>query len=70
MSKKTNTFEENLKELETIVNDLESGNISLDESLKKYEEGVRVFKSCKTLLTKAEKRIQKLTEDLEEEDFE
>lgn len=63
-------FEENLQSLEKIVADLESGKISLDESLKKYEEGVRFFKSCKALLSKAEKKIQKLSDTLEEEDFE
>ena len=70
MSKKNNNFEESLQDLEKIVTELESGKISLDESLKKYEEGVKVFKSCKELLSKAEKKIQSLTSTLEEEDFE
>lgn len=70
MSKKAINFEESLQSLEKIVSELESGNISLDESLKKYEEGVKVFKSCKSLLSKAEKKVQTLTSTLEEEDFE
>lgn len=70
MVKKSTSFEENLERLENIVRDLESGNVSLNESMKKYEEGVKVFKSCKDLLAKAEKKIVQLTESLEEEPFE
>ncbi len=70
MSKKNISFEENLQNLEKIVADLESGKISLDDSIKKYEEGVKVFKSCKAMLSKAEKKIQILSDTLEEEDFE
>ena len=70
MVKKSTSFEENLERLENIVRDLESGNVSLNESMKKYEEGVKVFKSCKDLLAKAEKKIVQLTDSLEEEPFE
>ena len=70
MVKKNASFEENLERLENIVRDLESGNVSLNESMKKYEEGVKVFKSCKDLLSKAEKKIVQLTDSLEEEPFE
>jgi exodeoxyribonuclease VII small subunit len=70
MSKKNISFEENLQNLEKIVADLESGKISLDDSIKKYEEGVKVFKSCKVMLSRAEKKIQILSDTLEEEDFE
>ena len=70
MSKKVKNFEENLQVLEKIVSELESGKISLDDSLKKYEEGVKVFKACKSLLSKTEKKVQVLTSALEEEDFE
>ena len=69
LCQKNKNFEENLQSLEKIVAELESGKISLDDSLKKYEEGVKVFKSCKDLLSKAEKKIQTLTSTLEEEDF-
>ena len=70
MAKKIASFEENLDKLENIVRDLESGNVTLNDSLKKYEEGVKVFKSCKDLLAKAERKIVELTDSLEEEPFE
>ena len=54
-------FEEALKRLEKIVGELESGKLSLDESLKKYEEGVRLSRSCHKTLQTAQKKIQVLT---------
>ena len=69
-SKKKATFEESLELLESIVRELESGKVPLDDSLKKYEEGVKVYRSCKELLSKAEKKITVLTEKLDEETFE
>ena len=69
-SKKKVTFEESLELLESIVRELESGKVPLDDSLKKYEEGVKVYKNCKELLSKAEKKITVLTEKLDEEIFE
>lgn len=60
-------FEKDLEKLETIVKELESGELSLEECLNKFEKGVSLYKGCKEQLGKAEKRIAKLTEDLEEE---
>ena len=54
-------FEEALKRLEKIVEELESGKLSLDESLKKYEEGVRLSRFCHKTLQAAQKKIQVLT---------
>lgn len=59
-------FEENLEQLEKIVRDLESGKLTLEESLKKFERGVDLYRGCKDQLSNAEKKIAKLTEDLEE----
>ena len=53
---KTNSFEGKMKLLEGIVSDLESGNISLDESINKYEEGVKLYQSCRKKLNDAEKK--------------
>lgn len=53
-------FEEALKKLEKIVADLESGKISLDDSLKKYEEGVKLSRFCHKTLQAAQKKIQVL----------
>ena len=70
MSKnKQNNFEEKLNYLETLVEELESGELSLDESLKKFEEGIKKYKECKGLLNEAEKKIKILSEDLKEEDY-
>ena len=54
-------FEEALKRLEKIVGELESGKLSLDESLKKYEEGVKLSRFCHKSLQTAQKKIQVLT---------
>lgn len=51
-------FEEALKKLEAIVEDLERGNLSLDESLKKYEEGVKLAKICTKKLEEAEQKVE------------
>ena len=54
-------FEEALKRLEKIVEELESGRLSLDESLKRYEEGVKLSRFCHKSLQAAQKKIQILT---------
>lgn len=51
-------FEEALKRLEKIVDDLEDGNISLDEALEKYEEGIRLSKMCAKKLEAAKKKVE------------
>ena len=70
MSKtKKKTFEESLQSLEKIVNDLESGKLPLEESLAKFEDGVKFYKECKEKLGQVEKKITVLTESLKEEKF-
>jgi exodeoxyribonuclease VII small subunit len=54
-------FEEALKKLEKIVEELESGKLTLDDSLKKYEEGVKLSRFCLKSLQSAQKKIQMLT---------
>ncbi|CDD37266.1 exodeoxyribonuclease 7 small subunit [Clostridium sp. CAG:356] len=66
-------FEESMKKLETIVTELENGNLNLDESVKKFEEGMKVAKQCNNILEDAEKKITILLEEngeLKEEEFE
>ena len=55
-------FETSLKKLEKIVSDLENGDLPLEESIKTFEEGVKLTKHCQNLLSKAELKIQKLVE--------
>lgn len=57
-------FEKALERLEKIVEDLEAGNIPLDEALKKYEEGVKLSRACQERLNQAEKKIEILTRTL------
>jgi len=52
------TFEESLKQLETIVNQLERGDLPLEESLQLFEEGVRLSSACKQELDTAEGKVQ------------
>lgn len=54
------TFEESLKKLESIVDQLEKGELTLDESLKLFEEGVGLSAACKTELDAAEGKVQVL----------
>ena len=53
-------FEAELKKLEQLVESLESGSVSLDELVTKYEEGIRLLKSCQKSLEAAELRIEQL----------
>lgn len=50
-------FEELLKELENIVSELESGNLTLDESVKKYQKGIELSNECKKMLEEAKTLI-------------
>lgn len=56
-------FENSLKELETLVEALETGNISLEQALAKFERGVTLTRQCRDLLKKAELRVDQLLED-------
>lgn len=56
-------FESALKELENLVSKMENGELSLDDSLKAFERGIELTRSCQSSLEKAELRIQMLTEN-------
>lgn len=65
-------FEEAIKRLEEISKELESGNLSLDESVNKFEEGMKLSKTCTKMLNEAEKRINILINndgEIKEENF-
>ena len=57
-------FESNLINLEKIVSELESGQLSLEESLEKYKKVIDLLKKCNTIIENAEKEVQRLTEDI------
>ena len=53
-------FEEDLKKLQKIVEDLSSGKLTLGESLKKYEEGIKLAEGCSQTLQEAERKVESL----------
>lgn len=63
MTKKNIDFEKSLSELESIIEVLESENVSLEESVKKFEEGISLVKSCQKQLKDAELKVNKLLDD-------
>ena len=54
-------FEKALEGLQLIVKKLESGELTLEQALKNFEEGVRIARSCQQFLQQAEKRVEQLT---------
>lgn len=71
MGKKA-SFEETMSKLEEIATELEKGDLNLEESVSKFEEGMKLSKECNNLLQNAEKRITVLLqngEDIKEENF-
>lgn len=75
MSKKeeNKSFEDLMQTLENIVQTLEKGDLNLDESVEKFEEGMKISKECNKMLENSEKRISILLEnsngEIEEESF-
>ena len=71
MGKKV-SFEETMSKLEEIAAELEKGDLNLEESVSKFEEGMKLSKECSNLLEDAEKRITILIKDgdeIQEENF-
>ena len=65
-------FEDNMQNLEKIVTELEKGDLNLDESISKFEEGIKISKQCNKILEDAEKKITILLEkdgEVKEENF-
>ena len=60
--KKSTTFEDSLAELELLVSQLEQGDISLEDSLKSFERGVTLTRTCQQALQAAEQKVQILIE--------
>ena len=59
-------FETSLMNLEKIVAELESGQLSLEDSLERYKNGIDLIKHCNKLIDKAEKEVVKLAKDFKE----
>jgi exodeoxyribonuclease VII small subunit len=60
------SFEEKLQELENIVEKLEAGQLSLDESLSIFENGIKLVKDCNNMLKNARQKVEKLIEENDE----
>ena len=56
-------FEKAIKDLEKIVEDLESGELSLEQSLKTFEKGIKLTRQCQGELEKAELKVKKLVDE-------
>ena len=63
MTKKNLNFENSLAKLEGIVDALEDNDVSLEESVKKFEEGIKLVKDCQKQLQEAELKVNKLMGD-------
>jgi len=63
MAEKPKTFEASLQKLEQIVTKLEEGDLSLEESLELFEDGVKLSRECQGKLDQAERRIEILLKD-------
>ena len=57
------SFEDTIKELTAIVSKIEQGQISLENSIQQYERGMTLIKHCRQILSKAEQRIVKISEE-------
>ena len=68
MAKKT--FEQSLEQLEHIVEALESGELPLEQALKKFEEGMKISKWCSAKLDETEQKVTVLLKDQEKRDIE
>ncbi|GAB3113547.1 exodeoxyribonuclease VII small subunit [Aestuariicella hydrocarbonica] len=61
--KKAVDFEHSLQQLEALVTDMEKGELSLEESLKAFETGIKLTRECQTRLSDAEQKVQLLLEE-------
>ena len=63
------SFEQSINQLKLIVQKIEQGEIPLDDSLEQYERGMSLIKHCRQILQKAEKRIETISKDQNQEDM-
>jgi|TARA_B110000908_G_scaffold30687_1_gene36381 exodeoxyribonuclease VII small subunit len=62
-TKKSIDFEEALDQLEELVEDMENGDLTLEESLKAFEQGIKLTRECQSALSQAEQKVQLLIEE-------
>ena len=64
--KKPIDFEKSLEQLESLVKEMEQGNLSLEESLKAFENGIKLTRECQQALKDAEQKVELLSRDSDE----
>ncbi len=62
-SEKRFDFEQSLTDLEQLVEEMESGSLSLESSLQKFEQGIQLIRGCQKALTEAEQKVEILTQE-------
>ena len=62
-AKKSIDFEQSLDQLEELIEEMESGDLSLEESLSAFEQGIKLTRDCQGALAKAEQKVQLLVEE-------
>ena len=62
------SFADQMAKLESLIDQIESGEIGLEDSIDAYEEGVKLIPSCRGMLSSAEQRVEELTERLAGQD--
>lgn len=67
-SDKPINLEKTLTDLELLVEELESGTLSLDDAMKKFEEGVKLTRMCQKILKEAEQKVELLLQNSDGED--
>ena len=60
---KSINFEKALDQLETLVDDMENGDLTLEQSLKAFEQGIKLTRDCQSALSQAEQKVQMLVEE-------
>ncbi len=65
MSGSEQTFEQALEQLEAIVREIEEGKVGLEQSIQRYEQGMKLLAGCRERLAQAELKVQQLQEGLD-----
>jgi exodeoxyribonuclease VII small subunit len=65
MTKKIKTFESDMKNLEEVISQLESGDLNLSNALEAFEKGIALYKTCHDTLESADQKVKILLDDLE-----
>jgi len=64
------TFEDAVERIENLIDDIETGEIGLDQSLKAFEEGMALIRKCRARIERAEQRVTQLLEEESAEELE